>query len=190
MGIFRLVRLCNVRLRSRKYKGGEIMSYMYLIITAILLLLSGCSSQQPANKNESTGNTAENSNRLPERSRQEIVSELNKPIQEAARAELTKSLPDWRIIGWNIQRSKDDEQRLGKTLFGVPVLDENLRDRPAIVIADLARGKERKTLSFAARAFRDDQGNLYWRIEPLTSALQQLILTPERQADSPSDSDK
>ncbi len=60
-------------------------------------------------------------------------------------------------------------------------IEESLKNRPAIVTADLVDNQgRRKILSFAARSFVNNHNERYWRIELLTPELRQLILKPHK----------
>ncbi len=146
-----------------------------------LSLLSGCASPQ-ANKNEPAA--PESNESLPQllgRQRREIETKINLPIQEATRTEIVKILPTWNVVGWNFERSTDDNRTFGQMFAPSEAIEESLKNRPAIVTADLVDNQgRRKILSFAARSFVNNHNERYWRIELLTPELRQLILKPHK----------
>jgi hypothetical protein len=148
-----------------------------------MLFLSGCgTSSQPINGNDSP----EAVRQRVEQQREDLIKKLNQPAQDATKAELAKVLPDWRPVGWSFQRSHVDQQQLDvAAIIGLERDVAALQSQPVIVTVDLVKAQEHKVVSVVARQFTDDQGNNYWRTEPLTQELRELVLTPEKSSEPP-----
>jgi hypothetical protein len=132
---------------------------------------------------QACGGAPKNANEnAPARSEAEIKEDLlkrvNGPIENATAAYVKSEYPEANLLGISIQRNDEDTN----ALFGYFVTEHlvaQIESKPAIVAADLGAGKERTTVYLAARPFINNQGQKYWKLEPLTAEARALILLTE-----------
>jgi len=147
-----------------------------LALIVILSFSSGCN--EPSSQNDSP----EKGRQSLEQQRQALTVKLNRLAQDAAKADLARSLPDWNPVGWSYQRSQMDQRQLDRAILLGD--DSALQSQPVVVTVDLVQGQEHKVVSLVARQFTDESGNKYWRTEPLTRELRELILATEHPSES------
>jgi hypothetical protein len=148
------------------------------------VLQAACSSlPQQESKNESPIADAQEGVKA-ERDKQ--IETFKSEIRRATVDYLAANEAGWQIIGWSPLLDKELKEALKPGPFGgftakeIQQGIERVRAYPLVLGVDIGSGSSRRSVDLVARSFSGTDGAPYWKVEPLTSELRELIRTLKR----------
>lgn len=158
------------------------MNKTYLLIILVLsILLASCSA--PTKEENENGSSIADKRAALKAERDKQIDHFKSQITTATSDYLSINEAGWQIAGWSTLLDKELKDAFKPGIFDRITEEsirqgmERIRTYPIIIGIVITSGSSRRSLDLVARAFADSKGASYWRIEPLTPELRELIKT-------------